>query len=80
MMRRLAVCISIIAASTLCVSCAATGTGQKPDWYAIGANEGRLGAGPQDDYLESRFSSSPDRQLYVRGWEDGFAQRPMQSW
>jgi|1185.fasta_scaffold1066662_2 hypothetical protein len=72
--------LSIVAASALCVSCSTTGASTSPDWYAIGANEGRLGVGPQDDYLESRFSSSADRDLYLRGWDDGFTQRPMQSW
>jgi hypothetical protein len=72
---RLLVSIFFVA---LCAGCAATGS--STDWYSLGANEGRLGAGPQEAYLESRFSSPADRQLYLRGWEAGFAQRPVQSW
>jgi len=62
--------ICLVAASAACT------TAGNADWYALGARDGRLGAWPQDDYLESRFSSSRDRELYMRGWDAGFAQRP----
>ena len=73
---KLLVSISIVAASALCAGCAATDTGDDPDWYAIGARDARLGAGPRDDYFESRFSTPADRTLYLRGWEAGHLQRP----
>lgn len=66
---RLLACLFILA----CAGCA---TGANTDWYAIGARDGRLGAWPHDEYLQSRFSLSSDRAQYLRGWEDGFAQRP----
>jgi len=67
---RLLASIFLLAASA---GCATYGT---TDWYAIGARDGRLGAWPQDDYMESRFSTPNDRAQYLRGWDDGFAQRP----
>ena len=65
---RLFVLISLLAAG-----CATDGS---TDWYGIGARDGRLGAFPQDDYLQSKFSTSADRAQYLRGWEAGFARRP----
>ena len=67
---RLLASILILAASAGCATDGAT------DWYAIGARDGRLGAWPQDDYLQSRVSTSTDREQYLRGWDAGFAQRP----
>jgi hypothetical protein len=67
---RLLVSIFILAASAGCATYGAT------DWYEIGARDGRLGAWPQDEYLQSRFSTSTDRAQYLRGWDAGFAQRP----
>lgn len=65
--------ISLLAVSAGCASVSAGGA---TDWYAIGARDGRLGAWPQDEYLQSRFSTSDDRAQYLRGWEAGSAQRP----
>ena len=73
---RVFVSIFIFAVSALSASCATTGPDGSPDWYAIGANEGRLGARPQEDHYASRFSTPADRMRYLRGWEAGFAQRP----
>jgi hypothetical protein len=65
--------ISILAASALCAACTTAGN---TDWYSIGTRDGRIGAWPQDDYMQSRFGTSADRAQYLRGWEDGFARRP----
>ena len=62
-------------AIAFCAGCASTASGDT-DWYAIGTRDARLGAFPQDEYLQSRFSTPADRARYLRGWEDGFAQRP----
>jgi hypothetical protein len=64
--------------ASICLLAAAAGcaTGATTDWYDIGARDGRLGAWPQDEYLQSRFSTSRDRDQYLRGWDAGFAQRP----
>ncbi|HWI39322.1 MAG TPA: hypothetical protein VNU64_22925 [Burkholderiales bacterium] len=67
---RLFFSISLLAASAACAS------GGTTDWYDIGARDGRLGVWPQDEYLQSRFSTPRDRELYLRGWDAGFAQRP----
>jgi hypothetical protein len=73
-MPRFLVSLFILAASAGCASYGAT------DWYDIGARDGRLGAWPQDEYLQSRFSTLTDRAQYLRGWEAGFAQRPLPTW
>ena len=70
---RLLLSTCVLAACALCAGCATAGA---TDWYAIGARDGRLGAWPQDEYLQSRFSTTGARELYLRGWEAGFAQRP----
>lgn len=62
----------LVLISLLVAGCATNGS---TNWYDIGARDGRLGAFPQDDYLESRFSTSADRAQYLRGWDAGFAQR-----
>jgi hypothetical protein len=80
MTARFLLSISIAAASAICAGCATNAAGREPDWYAIGANEGRLGVHAQDDYYESRFSTPAARALYLRGWENGIAQRPAQVW
>jgi hypothetical protein len=56
--------------------CASIGVDTSTDWYSIGGRDGRLGVWPQIEYLQSRFSTSSDRDLYIRGWDAGFAQRP----
>ena len=66
--------LSMIAIA-FCAGCASI-TGGDTGWYAIGTRDGRLGVFPQDEYLQSRFGTSADRASYLRGWEDGFAQRP----
>ena len=70
---RLFVFISLLAASALCAGCATSGA---TDWYDIGARDGRLGVWPQVEVLQSRFSTSSDREQYQHGWDAGFAQRP----
>jgi hypothetical protein len=55
--------------AALCAGCASGGA---TDWYAIGARDGRLGAFPQDDYMQSRFSTPADRAQYLRGWDAGY--------
>jgi hypothetical protein len=56
--------------------CATVGADGATDWYSIGARDGRLGAWPDAGYLQSRLRTPGDRELYIRGWDDGFAQRP----
>jgi len=66
---RLLLSLSLLALGAGCTTLAAGG---KTDWYEIGARDGRLGAWPQDEYLQSRFSTSGDRAQYLRGWEAGY--------
>lgn len=46
-----------------------------PDWYDIGARDGRLGA-YQAQLYASRCSTPVDTQRYDEGWQAGAAQRP----
>jgi hypothetical protein len=46
-----------------------------PDWYEIGARDGRLGA-YQAQLYASRCSVPVDNARYDEGWQAGAAQRP----
>ena len=73
---RLFLSVLALAAISFGAGCTALGASGSTDWYDIGVIEGRLGAFPQDEYFASRFSTPGDREKYLRGWQDGFAQRP----
>lgn len=48
-----------------------------PDWYAIGARDGRLGARPQAEFYAARCAGPVDTARYMNGWQAGVYERPI---
>jgi hypothetical protein len=64
----LAACCAILA------GCAGTDCGS--DWYAVGQNDGRLGADSQVERYAAQCGGQVDRARYAEGLQAGFAMRP----
>jgi hypothetical protein len=73
-------CVAVALVSALMTGCASTATDCGGDWYAIGARDGRLGARPQAEIYGARCTGSVDTARYMKGWEAGFAERPIPLW
>jgi len=65
---------------TLIAGCAATAADCGPDWFAVGARDGRLGAQPQAEFYAARCAAPVDAARYSDGWRAGYDQRPLPSW
>ena len=65
--------------TTVAGGCATSGD-CGPDWYAVGARDGRLGARPQAELYAGRCAGKVDAARYADGWQAGFDQRPIPLW
>ncbi len=75
--------LRFVAAAAFCViagGCAVTSADCGPDWYAIGARDGRLGARPQAEFYAARCAGQVDTARYTNGWQAGFDERPIPLW
>lgn len=64
------------AALAACVLVAGCAADCGPDWYAIGARDGRLGADSQIERYAGRCGGPVDSARYAEGREAGLAMRP----
>jgi len=72
--------VAAAACAAILSGCAATGADCGPDWYAVGARDGRLGATPQAELYARRCAAAVDSTRYMDGWQAGFYERPIQEW
>jgi hypothetical protein len=72
--------VAAAACSVIASGCAVTAADCGPDWYAIGARDGRLGARPQAELYAARCTAQVDTARYMNGWEAGFYERPIPGW
>jgi len=72
--------VAVAACGMIASGCAITAADCGPDWYAIGARDGRLGARPQAEFYAARCAAQVDTARYVDGWQAGFNERPIPLW
>jgi len=72
--------VAAAACAAIMSGCAATAADCGPDWYAVGARDGRLGAQPQAQFYATRCAGPVDSTRYMDGWQAGFADRPIPLW
>ena len=68
----------------LCLAVSGCAADCGPDWYEVGARDGRINAGSQVERYAGRCGARPDEapqfERYAEGYAAGFAQRPIPNW
>jgi hypothetical protein len=66
--------IAVLAGCLGIAGCAGLDCGS--DWYAVGRNDGRIGADSQVERYSAQCGAQVDRARYAEGLQAGFAARP----